>query len=184
VIKLEREGAPSLEQKVLIREGEKARPIDFKLGGSSTTGGGGGGGNKDVPPPQTGGHTIPPWIVVGVGAAAVATGVIIYFVERGNVPSQCDFGSRTCQRNGLTDAQVNDLEQKASDATSLANVGLIIAISGAVVAAGGLVWHFVEPTGPSQPATAALPTFKNIGLRNVTPVVGPHYTGAGFSAAF
>src|SRR6202035_2415661 len=33
------------------------------------------------PPPESGGHTILPWIVTSVGAAAAITGGIIYLVE-------------------------------------------------------------------------------------------------------
>jgi hypothetical protein len=117
--------------------------------------------------------------VFGVGAAAAATGVVIYFVGRGEVPAQCDFGTRTCAP-GTSD----DVKSQASNATNTTNIGLIIAISGAVVGVGGLVWHFVEPTGSTQTTASTPPTFKNVGLRNVTPLVGPTFGGAGFSAAF
>jgi len=201
-VRLERDGAQPLEQKVLIREGEKARAISFQWkpgsggtgsgssGSGSGTGSGTGNTGGDTPPTTINReHTIPPWIVVGVGGATAITGGILYFVSRGDVPSQCNFDSRSCA-SGTSQS----IQKSAEDATSRANTGLIIGIVGVVVLAGGLVWHFVEPTGPvtvpassSSSSTAKL-TFDSL---HVSPVILPttpngngSFTGLSASGSF
>lgn len=193
-VRLERDGASPLEQKVLIREGEKARPITFqwKASGSSSGSGSGTGssgtsstGGDTAPVTTNREHTIPPWIVVGVGGAAAITGGTIYFVDRGDVPSQCNFDSRSCSPGSSAGVQ-----KAAEVATSRANTGLVIGVVGLVVLAGGLVWHFVEPTGPvtstspsasaSSASSAARRTLEL--LSSVTPVSSPAPTGTASGA--
>ncbi len=212
-VRLERDGAQPMEQKVLIREGEKARAISFQWKGSSGgtgngsgsgsgsgSGAGSGSGSGDTGPvtPTTREHTIYPWILVGVGGVTAVSGGIMYFVNRGDVPAQCNFDSRSCATGSS-----GGVQQAAEVATSRANTGLVIGVVGLVVMAGGLVWHFVEPTGPiasasmTSPATSpptsprtSMPKPPSVArltfdtLTSVSPVSSPTFTGATLSGSF
>ncbi len=183
-VRLERDGAPPLEQKVLIREGEKARAISFQWKGSGITGTGTGAGDTGTVATTNREHTIFPWIVVGVGAATAVTGGVVYFVNRGDVPSECNFDSRSCATGSSPGVQ-----KAAEEATSRANTGLVVGVVGVVILAGGLVWHFLEPTGPASSAESARPprsaarlTFDS--LTTLSPMASPAFTGATLSGSF
>jgi hypothetical protein len=124
---------------------------------STATAGGGGGG----------GHSIAPWIVVGVGGAALVTGAILVPIGAGKVSDaekQCP--SRTNCSSTVT--------SEGNSGRTLQSVGFIVGGVGLAAVIGGLIWHFVEPTGPSQPSTG---TF-------VSPAVGPGYAGLAAGGAF
>ena len=176
VIRVVRDGGTGtpLEQKVLIREGEKARPLTFEFKADASPA-----PVVVAPVPKTKErvHTLPPWIVVGVGAATAITGAIIYVIDRNDIPSGCNFDARTCAPGSSPGVQ-----NAAQLATSRANVGLIVGIVGLGVAGGGLVWHFLEPTGPvttDQPSPS-----KSAGAASFTPVVAPGFAGGRISLAF
>lgn len=117
-------------------------------------------------PPPAGGHTLPPWIVVGAGGVAVISGVIMLIVGAGKVSdskSQCPGNS--CPADKLASAQS---ENKSG--YTLETVGLIVGGIGVAGVVGGLVWHFMEPTGDKRAAFA--------------PVVTPGYAGGAFSYKF
>lgn len=195
-VRLERDGAQALEQKVLIREGEKARPISFQWKGSTSgtgnsgAGSGGSGTGGDSPSPVTPTnreHTIYPWILVGVGGATAVTGGLVYIVNRGDVPGECNFDSRSCATGSSPGVQ-----KAAEVATSRANTGLVVGVVGLVVMAGGLVWHFVEPTGPTTSAAAASASSTarlpfgalTRTLLGVSPISSSTFTGATLSGSF
>jgi hypothetical protein len=195
-IRLERDGASPLEQKVLIREGEKARAISFQWkgsGGSTGASGSAGSTGGDTPPGQVTNreHTLWPWLVVGVGGATAVTGGVVYFVNRGDVPGECSFDSRSCARGSSVGVQ-----RAAEVATARANAGLVVGVVGLVIVAGGLVWHFVEPTGPQTSSMLGAPPSTSSAsvrsasritidtLTSVSPVSSPTFTGATFSGSF
>lgn len=79
--------------------------------------------------------------------------------------------------NGCSHSDFN--KQRQADAgtySGMQTAGLITAIGGGVILVGGVVWHFVEPTGPK----------KEGGLRDfrVAPVVAPGYNGLAMGARF
>jgi tetratricopeptide (TPR) repeat protein len=120
-------------------------------------------------PPPTREHTIPPWILVGVGGAAIATGTVLAIVGYGNDYGPCDPDTLQC-KPGATDAE----RRSASTTKSLRTASIVVLVSGAAVVAGGLLWHFLEPTGPITEKKAI----------RVTPAFGPGYAGATLDARF
>jgi len=116
------------------------------------------------PTPQ--GHSTAPWVVVGVGGAALATGVALFVVGQGKI----SHSSTTCNPAGGTVCTSPQAQASASDEQSSGNlfsaVGIVTGVVGAGMIAGGLIWHFKEPTGPAAPTKAA-----------VTPQAGPGYAG-------
>ena len=52
--------------------------------------------------------------------------------------------------------------------------GFIVMAAGGVAIVGGLVWHFLEPTGP-KPAT---------GFRRLTPTIAPGFGGLSYGGTF
>lgn len=151
--KFEASGLPPLTETDLVKEGEKARVINVTLGDPPPP--------NVTPPPTTtkppGGemqeHSIAPWIVVGLGAAAVVAGVVI-FATTPDRPSNCDKTTQKCSRvpasgpDMETDEQLAKDKDQAGQADSQPVLGLVVAGAGGVLVAGGLVWHFLEPTGP------------------------------------
>jgi hypothetical protein len=142
--KFEAVGLPPLTETDLIKEGEKARVINVTLGAPPAP--------TLVPQPAPTGevreHSVAPWIVVGVGGAAVVAGVVI-FLTAPDRPSNCDPDTHKCTRG--TDESAADFatdKDQAGRADSLPVFGVIVAAGGAALVAGGLLWHFLEPVGP------------------------------------
>jgi tetratricopeptide (TPR) repeat protein len=114
-------------------------------------------------------HTAPPWIVVGIGAAALVTGAILVPIGAGKVsdaevacPSHvCPVGSSSAIDSG-------------NSGRTLEMVGGIAIGVGAAAIAGGLIWHFVERPTPAE--RTAKPV--------ITPQVAPGYAGLGLAGHF
>lgn len=113
-------------------------------------------------------HTLPPWFVVGVGAAGVVTGVVLIAVAPA-LPATCDAKTRECSA-AATQAD----RDQAGLSENLPLAGTLTIIGGGALIAGGLLWHFLEPTGPIK--TAALP--------RVSPSLGAGYAGFAASGTF
>lgn len=135
-----------------------------------------GSGNGNPPPGgEQQGHTIYPWIVVGVGGLAVALGVVL-IVTGPSIPSNCNGSSNTCSATAAHPDRSAELKADQDQAGKAKDVKLggevTIAIGGALVV-GGLVWHFLEPTGPSSS-----------GKSRIVPEVGNGYAGLGYTGRF
>ena len=131
-------------------------------------------------------HTIAPWIVVGVGGAAIVTGAIVMLAAP-KLPLGCASGMSTCKLvdvNGIDrpntlgkdNPELVKNRETAGLAVGMPIGGLITLLAGVGVAAGGLVWHFLEPTGPVAASGAIKPT--------LTPAVAPGYAGMSLGATF
>jgi hypothetical protein len=127
----------------------------------------------------SGGHSAAPWIVVGIGAAAAIAGGVLFGVGSGKVstaetacPSDSTYGRPHACKPGTPQSVLDD----GNTGRSMETIGLIAGGVGLAAVVGGLVWHFVEPTAPSEPAPTP-------GAR-VTPVVGPGYAGVGVGGRF
>ncbi len=158
------------------------------------------------PPPNEQEHTIYPWIVTGIGVAALGGGIVMLVLDPG-VPAGCHGDTGQCDNffdNGDTninsptgkDANGNpvvckalpsasgcsksafntDRQNKAGSSVSLSKAGPITMVAGGVIIAGGLIWHFVEPTGPKKESA-----FQNL---QIAPVVIPGYSGMAMGARF
>jgi hypothetical protein len=112
-------------------------------------------------------HTIYPWIVVGVGVVGFGVGVVL-LVTAPSYPANCHPDRQQCDT-----ADASQLSQ-AGRAKDQPVVGAITMGAGAVVAAGGLVWHFLEPTGPKDNSPHA----------RVRPLLSPGVAGLSVAGTF
>jgi tetratricopeptide (TPR) repeat protein len=119
------------------------------------------------PPPVSGhGHSVAPWVVVGVGGAAAISGVVLFLVGAGKVND----AANKCPNHQCPPGDTADVDEGNNGRTLEAVGGTLFGVGlGAV--AGGLIWHFVEPTSPTT------------GLI-VTPSVAPGYAGLSAVARF
>ena len=130
-----------------------------------------------APPPATGPvreHTVLPWIVVGTGAVGIAVGVAVAVVgvlNRKSAEDECP--NNVCPSGVDPNAQM----KKVDDANSVATIGGVVAGVGGALVIGGLVWHFLEPTGPEPAANAKLRV-------RPMPVVAPGYAGLAAGGTF
>jgi tetratricopeptide (TPR) repeat protein len=136
-------------------------------------------------------HTAAPWVVFGVGVAALGTGIVLAAAGPA-IPKLCDGaadGTVSKDVNGkpacLPDpaqppaSQESERQSRANDAglaRGLQIAAPITIIGGAVLMVGGLAWHFLEPTGPVTKEGKLRP--------KVTPQVSPGYAGLSLGGAF
>lgn len=151
-------GSLTATETALVKEGEKSRVITvtFDVGGPATATAGTPAatsstgtpvGSTSPPGADSGGHSLAPWIVVGVGGAALIAGVVI-FATTPTRPSNCNAETQKCvRRDGQTDADLADDKDRAGTADSQPVLGAIVGAAGLALIGGGLVWHFLEPTG-------------------------------------
>jgi hypothetical protein len=140
-----------------------------------------------APPPENQQHTIYPWLVVGAGVVAVAVGIVL-IATAPKLPPDCDAETQTCNR--LKDAAGNPLKKangelaeteseyqaRQADAGRHVNQPLIgggVIGGGVLLIAGGIIWHFLEPTGPKDSAKT-----------KVQPQLGPGYGGFSLTHRF
>jgi len=86
-----------------------------------------------------------------VGGAALVTGVILLAIgesDISNATTLCGPLTPKKECSGNADAANN----AQSTGNTLAAVGGIVGGVGVLAVAGGLIWHFVEPTGPDTTA--------------------------------
>ena len=177
--KFEMTGAPPIVERALVKEGEKTRVIavTFAVGGSSTDSAppppaGGEPADRPAPGPERG-HTVFPWIVVGLGVATIGAGIVVILTSP-SLPSGCSQDTKTCTRLPGEDGSAFARRQEtAGRSESQPTEGLVIGAIGLGVAGAGLLWHFLEPTGPER--TAAL---------RFTPWAGPGGAGGSLGASF
>jgi hypothetical protein len=126
--------------------------------------------SANPPPPESGGHGIAPWIVVGIGGAALVAGVVLYAVgapQISDAENTCPPPSHTCPPTSKGSSAISE----GNNGRTLETVGVVMGSVGLAGVAGGLIWHFLEPTGPSS-STA------------VSPVVAPGYAGLTLGGKF
>ena len=157
--RFETAGAAPVTEKALIKEGEKTRVLaaTFDLGASdSAPAASSRDKGSDTITTEGGGHGVLPWVVVGIGAAGIATGIVLVATAPSR-PANCNVDTKTCTRiAGESDAQFEDEQERAGKADSQPVLGWAVAGIGAAFVAGGLLWHFLEPAGDT-PAKASRP---------------------------
>jgi tetratricopeptide (TPR) repeat protein len=122
-----------------------------------------------APPPEVREHTVAPWVVVGLGGAAAAVGIVL-IATAPSLPAECDHPNNKCDP-GSSDTIKSRAE--ASQNQPLAG-GVVLAGGGALIL-GGLLWHFLEPTGPVT---------KGALEPRLAPAVAPGYAGVSLGASF
>lgn len=147
--KFDSPGFSPVTETILVKEGERARLLEVVFEPKAPAGKPAG---ADAPAPVVehgGGHTIYPWLLVGAGGAAVVTGLVIALTAPDR-PAGCDEASKTCVRApGQSAEDFAQVQEDAGRADSQPTLGFVVMGAGAAVAAGGLVWHFLEPTRPT-----------------------------------
>lgn len=120
-----------------------------------------------------------PWVVVGVGAAAVVTGAILFPVGNAMIPSTCGGSplfssnkSSTCTRTGTQEQAEADAE-KAGRGKGMRLGGFITMVAGGAAVVGGLVWFAIDATSSSGTTT---------GRRRIVPLLSP--TSVGLAGTF
>lgn len=124
-----------------------------------------------APPTEVREHTIAPWIVVGVGGAAIITGVIL-LIAAPKLPDGCAENPS----DGIGKCPPDKSLSTAELATNLPRAGIITMLAGTAVVGGGLLWHFLEPTGPVTASGVIKP--------RLTPAVAPGYAGMSLGGTF
>lgn len=164
------------------------------------------------PAPREQEHSALPWVVTGLGVAALGTGVALLVVAK--TPTGCKVENGKCDNhfddgtvnpgpdsavpdpnapltnptkklpcvtnpilNGCSQSVTNrQRESDAGTALGETTAGTILVVAGSVLVVGGVVWHFLEPTGRKNEA----------GLRDFrfAPVVTPGYSGMAMGARF
>jgi tetratricopeptide (TPR) repeat protein len=129
-----------------------------------------------APPQEVREHTIPPWIVVGAGGIAIIAGVVV-LATAPKAPNMCDASSETCTHiTGESADAFAKRQQEAGRAKNQPLYGGIVIGGGAALVVGGLLWHFLEPTGPVEKSAALKP--------KLTPQVTPGYAGVSLGGSF
>ena len=133
------------------------------------------------PPVEVREHTVPPWIVVGVGGAGVIVGAVLLIV-RPKFPKSCDEATGKCKPDPALDPNSQPAkdgvlkdQDAASTSVGLRTGGTVALIAGGAVLVGGLLWHFLEPTGPVTKASVK---------PSLTPAVAPGYAGLSLGGSF
>jgi tetratricopeptide (TPR) repeat protein len=128
------------------------------------------------PPEEVREHTVPPWIVVGLGGAGVIVGVVLVATTP-KLPSGCDPAVAKCLPiAGETSAEYEDRQAQAGASQSQPTVGGVVAGIGGALVVGGLLWHFLEPTGPVEKTAKVKP--------KVSPQVAPGFAGLSLGGSF
>ncbi|WP_394834155.1 tetratricopeptide repeat protein [Pendulispora rubella] len=119
-------------------------------------------------------HTIYPWIVAGGGAVVAIVGVSLWAIGNGQVSqSKDDASAAGCSGTSCPDGvNVKPFQDKNDSGTTKKTLGVVLVGVGAAAIAGGLVWHFVEPS---------LARSRKVHAR---PDVGPGYAGLSLGGAF
>jgi hypothetical protein len=151
------------------------------------------------PPPSsdTQEHTIYPWIVVGVGGAAAIAGVISLALAP-DIPAGCDEETKKCVyidpnvvdqptqpgQRAPSQEQRDDLlsrQNTAGRAVTMPTVGVVLLAAGGALIVGGLIWHFLEPTGPKEGASP--PATGKVRLKP-RPAIAPGFAGLSLGGTF
>jgi hypothetical protein len=137
-------GGLALEKTALVKEGERARLVDVTFTPARESEAAP--PTPHPPPAVRKEHTIYPWLVVGAGAAAVGVGAFFFFTAPSR-PSNCDETRKLCAAApGQSQESIDEDRDRASKSDTQPRLGLIVGAIGLAVVAGGLAWHFLEPT--------------------------------------
>jgi hypothetical protein len=145
----ERAASAPVTEKVIIKERAKGRTFVVRFAAASMTASESPVAAESDQPRR---HTVLPWILIGVGGAFVVTGAVL-LVSAPRVPPNCDESSGSCRATSgeSADTLARDRSQ-AGESIGRRSAGTISIIAGAGLAGAGLLWHFLEPTGPRRSA--------------------------------
>jgi hypothetical protein len=117
--------------------------------------------DETSPPPH---HTAGPWIVVGVGAASVAVGVLSFV---GAVKAHDDVESESAAKGCTTSPTVvcpagvdaSNIQTNLDGEHAMNVIGVVLTAAGGSAVVAGLVWHFLEPRAAPKTGWRLQPAF-------------------------
>jgi hypothetical protein len=138
-------------------------------------------------------HTAYPWIVVAAGGVAMLVGGILFGVEKnaankaaarclGSNVANCQLAAPSGDK-AKDAAALNSINSDYNSANNLVPVGSVTFFAGAGVVAVGLLWHFLEPTGPA-PTSGTGPKADTKTGASLAPVLAPGYAGLSYGGSF
>ena len=110
-----------------------------------------------------------PWILTGVGGAALAAGIVVFVVGASDVSE----ANKDCPNHQCPPGLIGAATSKQNDGYTLENAGAVVGGVGAAAALAGIIWGLVR-------AGAVVPT---VGA-NVSPVVSNGYGGVAVGGRF
>lgn len=105
------------------------------------------------------GHTVWPWAIVGLGVLTVGAGIGLIVTAPG-LPAGCDSDTRECVPEPNETEASQSLRQRrdtAGQAIGQPIVGGFVIGGGVLIAALGVLWHYLEPTTPLRATSRARP---------------------------
>ena len=154
----------TIEQRVIVSQGEKGRVVAVTFGepapaprpASTPPAAPRGGSLPHDPGPRGDGdehRSGMPLVLAGVGAAALAAGVVLLLVGSGKIPENCDYFAKECAA-----APGDPVFDDAKRGAGLIHAGTGVAAAGGAVLVGSLIGYFAQPTGrAAAPATGFAP---------------------------
>lgn len=156
-LRFERAGAPPAEEAIVVREGEKNRPIDVVLGPAASA--------RPAPPPAPsgeppdtgGGFRVPiaSWVLAGVAVAGAGSFVFFGVRAKGEVDEMRSSCAPFCEPARVDAARRDAL---------IANISL--GVGAAALVAGGVLVLVSQPasTSPAKGAAASFPASLRVGV--------------------
>jgi tetratricopeptide (TPR) repeat protein len=124
-------------------------------------------------PPERQEHSVYPWIIVGAGVVALGVGIAV-IATAPDLPVDCSKETKKCNPiAGESPAALKARQDDAGKSVDQPKWGTVVTIGGGALVAGGLLWHFLEPTGP-----------KESGKTKLRPSVSPGYAGLALGGTF
>jgi hypothetical protein len=127
-------------------------------------------GTTTSTPPPSGGPGVAPWIVVGVGGAAVIGGAVLWITSNSTVSKKSDeFEAGNCASSDKPKnvAACNAISSDGKSAQNTRTVGIIVTGVGVAAVGAGLAWYFLGGSSEKKSAKITVtpgPTFAGIGL--------------------
>lgn len=143
-------GQPPVDDEVVAKEQMKGRRIAVTFGSPNQAAQAPTDAPPESPPRE---HSVLPWIIVGVGVVVVVSGAVVYFTAP-PLPRNCSDQTNVCMPPPTGPTLVADQDQAARRRNRRFAGGVTIGVGIASIA-GGLVWHFLEPTGPRKTSAHA-----------------------------
>jgi tetratricopeptide (TPR) repeat protein len=128
---------------------------------------------SDAGPPRTGGRSVIPWVLVGVGGAAAAAGLLFYLVGAGDIAS----AEKLCLVGGRAKCASPSGVDQGNRGRNEENLGGVVMGGGLAVVGAGLLWHFLEKPADARGGAP-------MAVTRVRPVVSPGYAGVAFDTVF
>ncbi len=119
------------------------------------------------PPPEARHHGAGPWVLTGLGAAAIVGGGVTWLIGHGKYTAAL----KACGNTNTCPAGSPEISDGNTGHT-LMWVGGGVFLGGVGLAGIGIIWHFLEPTGQVQSKAM------------IVPEVGPGYGGASIAGRF